>query len=155
MHYLIITPRNLEDISQKELEDKKIKIIRKYYRKLLVEYQGNPIDLYQLRAPDDVLIFLNSFSDTLHFDGKLDNLYKEIKKVNLSQAINLCKKVRLLSKNPTFSVTAPIAGKRKFSQDYLKQIIAKAIKNNNLQFKKEGKHDLDFSLIIDNKNVFF
>ena len=92
MHYLIITPRNLEDISKKELQDKKVKIIKTYYRKILIEYKGNPQDLYQLRAPDDILIFLSSFTDIQHFDGKLSNIYEEINKVNLSQAINICKK---------------------------------------------------------------
>ena len=153
MLYLVITPRNLEDISIKELNKEKIKIVKKLYRKILIDF-NNPNNLSSLRSPDDVLIFLREFNDKKHYIGKLQNIYEEIKKVDISNALNICNKVRTL-KDLTFSVTASIIGKRKFSQDFLKRTIAKALKNKNIIFKNKGKPDLDFSIIIENENVFF
>jgi len=155
MIYLVITPRNLEDISIKELNNKKIKIVRKLYRKILINFNDNPNDLSQLRSPDDVLIFLKEFKDRQHYIGNLQNIYTEIKKVDMSNALITCNKLRELNKDLTFSVTVSIIGKRKFTQDFLKRIIVKALKNKNLIFKNKGKPDLDFSIIIENETVFF
>ncbi|MFH1592056.1 MAG: methyltransferase domain-containing protein [Candidatus Woesearchaeota archaeon] len=155
MLYLIVAPRNLEDICERELNGKNISIIKRGYRKLLISYCGDPDSLSCLRTPDDILVFLKEFKDKKHYTGRLDNIYKQIKDINLHEAVATCRKVRTLSTDLTFSVTASIIGKRRLTQDFLKKTIAKNLSSDFMKFKSGGKPDLDFFIMIENENVCF
>lgn len=154
MGYLIITPRNLEDAAVKELSSKGFKVAKSSYRKLTVEYKGDPKALLELRAPDDVLVFLTYFRDEYHYIGQLGNICDRIKEININEAIMCVKKIRELPEKMTFSVTASIIGKRKFTQDYLKDRIGKVLERDSMSYIKGGKPDLDFFLMIENEKVF-
>lgn len=149
--YLIITSRNLEDITLQELKENNIKILNKDYRKLKVE-SNNPQELLKLKSPDDIIIFLKEFEDTNHFTGNLDNIVKKIKELDLTNAIKICKQVREI-KEPTFAVTASIIGKRQFRQDYLKFKVASVLKTKKLIHQEESKPEIDFHIIIFNNSI--
>ena len=153
MEYLLIVPRNLEDIAMRELKERYIKVISRQYRKILIEYNGKPTDLKELRAPDDVLVFLKEFKDIGHYTGKISLMYDQINSIDLTKAIAVCRQVRELPKEPTFAVTASIIGNRKMTQEYLKKAVAKALSTKGLIFKKEGKPDIDFNIMIEEDNI--
>ncbi len=155
MQYIAITPRNLEDTALRELTAKGFKVVKKHYRKLIIDFNDSPKELLELRAPDDILIYLTDFRDEYHYKGQLGYICDRIREVDLTKPIEIVKSIRELPEKMTFSVTTSVIGERKFTQDYLKQRIADALKKDNLLFKKEGKPDLDFSLIIENDKVFF
>lgn len=155
MRFIVITPRNLEDVASRELYRKNIKAGKEHYRKIIVDYDGEPSKLAELKAPDDVLIYLGEFRDTGHFTGNLIDLCKNLKKFDLKRAIEVCKKVREIPEKASFAITISTIGERNFTQEYLKKKVGETLSNNNLIFKEEGKPDLDFSLIIENEKVFF
>jgi len=153
MKYLVIAPRNLEDIAARELKERNIKIISRQYRKILIEHNGKPTELKELRAPDDVLVSLKEFKDIGHYTGKISLMYDQISSIDMAKAIAACRQARELPKEPTFAVTASITGNRRMTQEYLKKAVAKALSNKGMTFKKEGKPDIDFNIIIEGDSV--
>ena len=155
MQYLILVPRNLEDVAAGELRRKNIKIAKSQYRKIIIDYDKDPNSLNNLKAPDDVLVFLGNFKDIGHFSGQLDDLCKNLKKLNIEKAIETVRKIREIPEDAKFSVTVSTVGERNFTQDYLKDKIGKTLTKKNLIYRKEGVPDLDFFLLIENADVFF
>lgn len=155
MQYLILAPRNLEDVAAGELRRKNINVAKSQYRKIIIDYDKDPNTLNSLKAPDDVLVFLGNFKDTGHYSGLLDDLCKNLKKLNIEKAIETVKKIRSIPEDAKFSVTVSTVGERHFTQDYLKNKIGKTLTRKNLTYRKEGIPDLDFFLLIENADVFF
>lgn len=155
MQYLILAPRNLEDVAAGELRRKNIKVAKSQYRKIIIDYDKDPNTLNSLKAPDDVLVFLGNFKDVGHYSGLLDDLCKNLKKLNIDKAIETVKKIREIPEDAKFSVTVSTVGERHFTQDYLKDKIGKTLTKKNLTYRKEGVPDLDFFLLIENEDVFF
>ena len=155
MQYLVITPRNLEDVILNELQERNIKKEKQEYRKILITFNDNPQELLTLRSPDDILIFLKNIKDVQHQIGKLRNIADELEKIDLSEAVDVCRKIRTISQKVTFAITVSIIGERKFTQERLKKLAAKIIARKGYSFKKEGKPDIDVHLLIENDNVLF
>ena len=86
------------------------------HRTLLFESSSQPRSLLNLSGIDDLFVHIGSFQELDHTRASLDQLRKQLREFEISNALEIIRSVRALPKHPNFTITASFVGKRNYSR---------------------------------------
>ncbi|MEZ4670523.1 MAG: methyltransferase domain-containing protein [Anaerolineae bacterium] len=125
--FALIT-RGLEQVCRDEMAAlPNVTIVEIGYRRIRAQCLGSLLPLLTLRTVDDVFAEVATWTGVTHTRDTLALLNDYSEHLALQPALEACRAVREISEKPSFSVSASFVGKRNYSTDDLKAVVADGI----------------------------
>jgi len=131
MRFFIFTQRGLEDVALEEMRAylKTFTVVAQEYRRIIFDYDGEPLNLLKLRCIDDVFIFIKTFTVD-HYRESLHTITQKMCRVKFDSYLKTISMVRDIGKNIRYSITASNIGKKNYKLVETKDTVAKIIENS-------------------------
>ncbi|MFC1618281.1 methyltransferase [Patescibacteria group bacterium] len=146
---LLTVVKGLEDIAEGELANKlsDFSIVKKDAGHILIEYNGHPRRLLDLRTIEDVFYVIFTQTDLDRSRASLRIIKEQIQHYSFDDALKYHSQLYSKSKRPTHQVFAHLYGRRNFRRADLEQVVSNAIKQKFHQWKAvHGKAKLEFDV---------
>jgi 23S rRNA G2445 N2-methylase RlmL len=147
--FFAITTSGLETISAGEismLPHITIKTIS--YRRISVESSGSPASLLSLRTVDDVFLESATWTDIGRPRSNLERLRFLSARLDLHAAAACCAHLRPVRMPPTFSVTVSFVGKRNYTTEEIKTILAQEIARKHKWIYQQDDRAADLNVRV-------
>lgn len=155
--FFALTTRGLEAISADEIGTLKGATgTETAYRRVTVDFDGDPNDLLSLRTVDDLFIYLTRWTNVGRPRSTLRTLKEQSAALDLRDAAALCGEVRTLGTPPTFSVTASFVGKRNYTNEEIKLAVAEGVEATHgwEYFSDDAVADLNLRVFVEHEQAF-
>jgi len=150
-----LTTRGLEAISAREIAALNgAMVLETGYRRVAADYNGSLPALLTLRTVDDVYFDLALWENVSHTRAALDDLRVRAATLDFSATAD-CAALRPLRSPPVFSVSVSFVGKRNYSAEEIKTVIAAAVQASAgwLPTADDRQADLNLRLFIEHERV--
>jgi tRNA (guanine6-N2)-methyltransferase len=126
--FFALTTRGLEQVGAAEIaEIPGVTVIETGYRRVAARIEESPGQLLNLRTVDDLYVYIGTWQGVGHTRDMLGVIEQWSEQLDLTTAAQVCATVRSMSPQPLFSVTASFVGKRNYSTDEIKNVVANGI----------------------------
>ncbi|HZR43376.1 MAG TPA: methyltransferase domain-containing protein [Ktedonobacteraceae bacterium] len=152
-----LTTCGLEAISAYEIAQiPGVTITQMTYRRIAATYKGSLVSLLSLRTVDDVFLDVATWSNIERPRSTLERLHELSTQLDLHETATLCAELRHIGYPPTFSVTVSFVGKRNYTTEEIKTLLASSIqKSHGWQYQQDDRlADLNIRLFIDHEIAF-
>ena len=130
--FFVLTTSGLEATSVKELTMlPHVSINTVTYRRVLGTYSGSLVELCSLRTVDDVFLEIVTWTDIGRPRSCLGRLRHLGASLDLHAAAAYCAHFRPVYMPPTFSMTVSFVGKRNYTSEEIKAVLASAIESTH------------------------
>jgi tRNA (guanine6-N2)-methyltransferase len=128
-HYFVRLTSGLEAVTWDDLQQKMPGVTLKQpgYRRIDFLYNGSPTDLLALRSVDDVYVYAGTITGLDHTRQSLSLISQFFATIDLQQPLAVCRRVRSIGKNPSYSITASHMGKRNYTRYDVEAAIAASL----------------------------
>jgi 23S rRNA G2445 N2-methylase RlmL len=123
--FFALTTAGLEELSAREIALLPgVQISSISYRCISATCSGSLMPLLALRTVDDVFIDVATWTDIERPRSSLEWLRQLCARLDLYEAARYCSQLRPIRKRPTFSVTASFVGRRNYTSEEIKTVLA-------------------------------
>src|SRR5687767_15791107 len=117
MRYFARVTVGTEAIAWQEIRQRAgIQLIHTDHRRLDFDYSDNPIDLLSLRSVDDVYAYVGRLHPVDHTRAALQTITQGIAAFDFAPAVDACRAVRAIPKQPHYTITASLLGGRNYNR---------------------------------------
>jgi tRNA (guanine6-N2)-methyltransferase len=126
--FFALTSAGLEALSAEEMAALPGVSIRDVlYRRITASFSGDLTVLLSLRSVDDVFLEIASWTDIGRPRAALDSIRQNAALLDLRECAAYCAHLRAIQMPPAFSVTVSFVGKRNYTGDEIKALLAQEI----------------------------
>ncbi len=147
--FFALTTSGLEALSAKEiamLPHVSIKTIS--YRRISADCSGSLASLFSLRTVDDVFFDIATWTDIGRPRSTLERLRQLGSRLNLHAATACCARLRAVRLPPTFSVTVSFVGKRNYTSEEMKVVLAYEIERTHGWTYQQDDRNADLNVRV-------
>lgn len=123
------------------------------YRCISATCSGSLAPLLALRTVDDAFIHVANWTDIGRPRGSLERLRQLAARLELREAAEYCARLRPIGKSPTFSVSASFVGKRNYTGEEIKAVLARELEwTNGWSYRQDDRvADLNVRLFLEHE----
>lgn len=153
MNFFATTTRGLENTCSAELSLLTgVHVTGVDYRRIQFAADGNLANLLGLRTVDDVFVLMSEWDSVAPQRSALQEMGQWAKKLTWGASLALVRSIRPLPDKPSFSVTVNFVGKRNYTSDEVKPVVAEAIQSTGgYAYGGENETDLNLRIFIDHE----
>jgi tRNA (guanine6-N2)-methyltransferase len=151
-----VTNRGLEPVCAAEMKQIPALSVKEIsYRRITAVLRGNLSPVVRLRTVDDVFIDLGTWTDIGPHRVVLETLKQNSRELSLVPAVEVITQARPVSRQPAFSVTANFVGKRNYSMDEIKAVVASGITDHyGWRYTSEDESELNLRVFIEHDTAY-
>lgn len=128
VYLFALTTAGLESVSAREMACLPgVTVLERGYRRIAARYMGPLASLLALRAVDDVFLQVATWTEIARQRSALERLRALSARLDLFPALKVCAAVRVVPCVPRFSLSISFVGKRNYTTDEMKAILAEQI----------------------------
>lgn len=144
-----VTTRGLEAVSAQEMSKiPGVSITQNAYRRVEATCEKSLKPLLELRTVDDIFLSLATWTNIDHTRAMLPLMREKSIWLNLDRAAATCAMLRSIPSNPTFSISANFVGKRNYSSEDIKTVVAEGVQKRHNWIYTEDDREGDFNLRV-------
>jgi tRNA (guanine6-N2)-methyltransferase len=130
--FFALTTSGLEELSAKELAMQPHVCVKTIsYRRISANCSGSLAPLLSLRTVDDVFLDVATWTDIGRPRSTLGRLRQLGARLDLHTSVACCARLRPVRMSPTFSVTVSFVGKRNYTSEEIKALLAYEIEKKH------------------------
>jgi tRNA (guanine6-N2)-methyltransferase len=151
-----VTNRGLEPLCAAEMKQiSALRVKEISYRRVSAVLRGSLSSVLRLRTVDDVFIDLQTWTGIGPHRAVLQSLQENSRSLDLSPAIEVISQARSLSRQPAFSVTANFVGKRNYTMDEIKAVVAAGVTERyHWRYTSEDESELNLRVFIEHDTAY-
>ncbi|MBK8035209.1 MAG: methyltransferase domain-containing protein [Chloroflexi bacterium] len=126
-------------------------------RRLDFMYVGHPADLLDLRSVDDVYVYVGELAQIDHTRAMLAAITAGVAQLDWGAALQPCRQVRPLPRQPSYTITASLLGGRNYTRFEVAAAVQAGLARRNWRYVvNEPQHapvDLDVRVLVEGDAV--
>ncbi len=158
IRYWGVVTRGIEPIALQEAGERLADMVAPdlAYRRLVFATGADPADLLDLRTFDDLFIDLGQWQGIGRPRAVLARMGDAAMALDLRDAAALCRAIRDVGTPPSFSVTVNFVGRRNYSTDEIKQVVASGVEAGHgwSYATRDADADLNLRIFIEHEQAY-
>jgi tRNA (guanine6-N2)-methyltransferase len=152
-----LTTRGLEAVCASEMTSLPgTTVTETAYRRVATVYEGSPTSLLTLRTIDDLYLDAAVWTGVGHTRDILAAMKTWSAEIDLNRAAQICAGIRLIRRQPLFSVTASFVGKRNYNADDIKNAVSEGVGSAYpwTYTLDDGEADFNIRIFIEHETAY-